>query len=101
MTSDGGVMLLAAIETFLGIAIRLAGLIADRVTRRVTHSVADILEPACFRPHQLPLATRQPSAARAAYRRRLARARATRGHPKAAIADPSGAHHLIHTPDQG
>jgi len=44
MTSDGGVMLLAAIETALGIAARLAPLIADpRRPAFVTHSVADIL----------------------------------------------------------
>jgi hypothetical protein len=44
MTSDGGVMLLAAIETSLGIATRLAGLSADpRNPAFVTHSVADIL----------------------------------------------------------
>ena len=44
MTSDGGVMLLAAIETSLGIAARLASLIADpRNPAFVTHSVADIL----------------------------------------------------------
>ena len=44
MTSDGGVMLLAAIETSLGIAAKLASLIADpRNPAFVTHSVADIL----------------------------------------------------------
>jgi hypothetical protein len=44
MTSDGGVMLLAAIEASLGIADRLAPLIADpRNPAFVTHSVADIL----------------------------------------------------------
>ncbi len=44
MTSDGGVMLLASIETSLGIAARLAPLIADpRNPAFVTHSVADIL----------------------------------------------------------
>ena len=44
MTSDGGVTLLAAIEKSLGIAVRLAGLIADpRNPAFVTHSVADIL----------------------------------------------------------
>ncbi len=44
MTSDGGVMLLAAIETSLGIAAKLARLIADpRRPAFVTHSVADIL----------------------------------------------------------
>jgi hypothetical protein len=44
LTSDGGVMLLAAVETSLGIAARLAPLIADpRNPLLVTHSVADIL----------------------------------------------------------
>src|SRR3954453_22077739 len=44
LTSDGGVMLLAAAERRLGIAHRLAGLIADpRNPRLVTHSVVDIL----------------------------------------------------------
>ncbi len=44
MTSDGGVMLLAAAERCLGVAGRLAGLIADpRNPLFVTHSVADIL----------------------------------------------------------
>lgn len=44
MTSDGGVMLLAAIETRLGIAAKLAALIGDpRNPALVTHSVADIL----------------------------------------------------------
>ena len=44
MTSDGGVMLLASIETRLGIAARLARLIADpRNPAFATHSVADIL----------------------------------------------------------
>jgi hypothetical protein len=44
MTSDGGVMLLAGIETSLGIAARLARLIAaPRHPAFVTHSVADIL----------------------------------------------------------
>ena len=44
MTSDGGVMLLAAAERRLGIAKRLASLIADpRNPLFVTHSVADIL----------------------------------------------------------
>ena len=44
MTSDGGVMLLASIETSLGIAARLASLITDpRNPAFVTHSVADIL----------------------------------------------------------
>jgi hypothetical protein len=44
ITSDGGVMLLAAIEKELGIADRLAPLITDlRNPLLVTHSVADIL----------------------------------------------------------
>jgi hypothetical protein len=44
LTSDGGVMLLAAAERGLGIAQRLAPLIADpRNPLFVTHSVADIL----------------------------------------------------------
>ena len=44
MTSDGGVMLLAAIETSLGIATRLASVIADpRNPVLVSHSAADIL----------------------------------------------------------
>ena len=44
MTSDGGVMLLAAVETSLGIATRLASVIADpRNPALVSHSVADIL----------------------------------------------------------
>ena len=44
MTSDGGVMLLAAAERRIGIAERLAPLIADaRDPALVTHSVADIL----------------------------------------------------------
>jgi len=44
LTSDGGVMLLAAAERRLGIADHLAGLIADpRNPLFVTHSVADIL----------------------------------------------------------
>jgi len=44
ITSDGGVMLLAAAERRLGIADRLAGLIADpRNAALVTHSTADIL----------------------------------------------------------
>jgi hypothetical protein len=41
MTSDGGVMLLAAIETSLGLAARLAPLIADpRNPALVTHDCA-------------------------------------------------------------
>ncbi len=44
LTSDGGVMLLAAAERRMGIAERLATLIADpRNPALVTHSVADIL----------------------------------------------------------
>src|SRR6202158_1318740 len=44
LTSDGGVMLLAAAEQRIGIAHRLAGLIADpRNPLLVTHSVVDIL----------------------------------------------------------
>lgn len=44
LTSDGGVMLLAAAERQRGIADRLASLIPDpRDPLRVTHSVADIL----------------------------------------------------------
>ena len=44
ITSDGGVMLLAAAERRLGVAGRLAALIADpRNPLFVTHSVADIL----------------------------------------------------------
>ena len=44
LTSDGGVMLLAAAERRIGIAQRLAGLIADpRNPLLVTHSVVDIL----------------------------------------------------------
>jgi hypothetical protein len=44
ITSDGGVMLLAAIETSMGIAAKLAPLIADRRNPLlVTHGVADIL----------------------------------------------------------
>src|SRR3954464_3819205 len=44
LTSDGGVMLLAAAERRIGIAHRLAGLIADRRNPLlVTHSVVDIL----------------------------------------------------------
>jgi Transposase DDE domain group 1 len=44
LTSDGGVMLLAAAERRLAIAQKLANLIADpRNPLLVTHSVADIL----------------------------------------------------------
>ncbi len=43
ITSDGGVMLLAAAERRLGIAQRLAGLVSDpRNPSFVTHSVTDI-----------------------------------------------------------
>ncbi|WP_287994724.1 transposase, partial [Acidiphilium sp.] len=44
LTSDGGVILLGAVEKSLGIAARLARLISDpRNPRLITHSVADIL----------------------------------------------------------
>jgi hypothetical protein len=44
ITSDGGVMLLAAVERSIGIADRLAPLIADpRNPLLVTHSIEDIL----------------------------------------------------------
>ncbi len=44
MTSDGGVMLLAAIENSFGIATKLASVIADpRNPALVSHSVADIM----------------------------------------------------------
>ena len=44
ITSDGGVMLLAAVERRIGVAQKLASLIADpRHPLFVTHSVADIL----------------------------------------------------------
>jgi hypothetical protein len=44
ITSDGGVMLLGAIETSMGIAAKLAPLISDRRNPLlVTHGVADIL----------------------------------------------------------
>ena len=44
ITTDGGVLLLGAIERQLGIATKLAGLIADpRNPALVTHSVDDIL----------------------------------------------------------
>ena len=44
LTSDGGVMLLAAAERRIGLARKLAGLIADpRNPLLITHSVADIL----------------------------------------------------------
>src|SRR3954454_14106766 len=49
LTSDGGVMLLAAAERRLGIADRLAALIADpRDPSRVTHRLADILRARIF-----------------------------------------------------
>jgi hypothetical protein len=49
LTSDGGVMLLAAAERRLGIADKLAALIADpREQSLVTHSVADILRARIF-----------------------------------------------------
>jgi hypothetical protein len=49
LTSDGGVMLLAAAECGVGIADKLAGLIADpRNPNLVTHSVADILRARMF-----------------------------------------------------
>ena len=52
ITSDGGVMLLAAAERRLGIAQRLASLIADpRNPRLITHSVLDI-----FRARMLAIA---------------------------------------------
>jgi Transposase DDE domain group 1 len=46
--SDGGVLLLSAIDTKIGVAVRLAPLINDpRNPLLVTHSVADILR-ACI-----------------------------------------------------
>ena len=49
ITSDGGVLLLSAIETRIGIADRLARLINDpRNSLLVTHSVADILRARMF-----------------------------------------------------
>jgi Transposase DDE domain group 1 len=49
LTSDGGVMLLAAAERRLGIVDKLAALIADpRDPNLVTHSVADILRARVF-----------------------------------------------------
>ena len=49
ITSDGGVLLLSAIETRIGIADRLARLINDpRNPLLVTHSVADILRARMF-----------------------------------------------------
>jgi hypothetical protein len=44
LTSDGGVVLLAAAERRIGVAMRLAALFPDgRDPLRITHSVADIL----------------------------------------------------------
>lgn len=49
LTSDGGVMLLAAAERRLGIAEKLAALISDpRDPHRVTHRLADILRARIF-----------------------------------------------------
>jgi hypothetical protein len=49
LTSDGGVMLLAAAERRLGVAGKLAALIEDpRDPSLVTHSVADILRARIF-----------------------------------------------------
>ncbi len=49
LTSDGGVMLLAAAERRLGLADKLAALIADpRDPGLITHSVADILRARIF-----------------------------------------------------
>lgn len=49
ITSDGGVMLLAAAERRLGLAERLAAVIRDpRDTDRVTHAMADILRARIF-----------------------------------------------------
>ncbi len=49
LTSDGGVMLLAAAERHLGIADRLAALIADpRDQKLVTHNGSDILRARIF-----------------------------------------------------
>ncbi len=51
LTSEGGVMLLAAAERRLGIADRLARLIADpRNPLFVTHSIADVLRPSAAIP---------------------------------------------------
>ena len=59
LTSDGGVMLLAAAERRIGIAHRLAGLIADpRNPLLVTHSVVAILRA---RMLALPAVTRMPT----------------------------------------
>src|SRR3954468_21213314 len=49
LTSDGGVMLLAAAERRMGIADMLAALITDpRDPALVTHSIADILRARMF-----------------------------------------------------
>ena len=49
ITSDGGVMLLAAAERRLGLAERLAAVIRDpRDTDRITHAMADILRARIF-----------------------------------------------------
>lgn len=49
ITSDGGVMLLAAAERRLGLADRLAAVIRDpRDPQRVTHAMADILRARIF-----------------------------------------------------
>src|SRR5206468_7549046 len=51
LTSDGGVMLLAAAERRLGIVDKLAALISDpRDPNLVKHSVADILRATVLRP---------------------------------------------------
>jgi len=49
ITSDGGVMVLAAAERRLGLADRLAAVICDpRDPDRVTHAMADILRARIF-----------------------------------------------------
>jgi len=49
ITSDGGVMLLAAAERRLGLADRLAAVIRDpRDPQRITHAMADILRARIF-----------------------------------------------------
>lgn len=49
LSSDGGVMLLAAAERRLGVVDRLAGLIPDdRAPERVTHAIADVLRARIF-----------------------------------------------------
>ena len=49
ITSDGGVMLLAAAERRLGLAERLAAVIRDRRDPdRITHAMADILRARIF-----------------------------------------------------